>query len=105
GFGTVQLVKIGSGTLTLTGTSNTYSSGTTVSGGTLKLGDTNPTALGATTGSLTVNTGGTLDLNGNGNGTAVTVGALSGTGGTITSSVAGPGPLTLVVGDASNTSF
>ena len=51
---------------------NTYSGGTTISGGVLQLG--NSTALG--TGSLTVNTSGTLDLHGYG--PSITV--LSGSG-------------------------
>jgi autotransporter-associated beta strand protein len=38
GYGTLGLIKVGSGGLTLTGTS-VYSGGTTVSGGTLKLGN------------------------------------------------------------------
>ena len=87
GSGTVSFTEAGSGTLELTG-DNTYSGGTTVTSGTLQVGNTD--ALGATTGSLTVN-GGTLDLNG----TDITVGTLSGTGGTITSSVAGAVSLTV----------
>jgi fibronectin-binding autotransporter adhesin len=38
GYGTLGLIKVGSGNLTLTG-SNVYSGGTTVSGGTLQLGN------------------------------------------------------------------
>ena len=68
--------KIGAGIATLSGT-NTYSGGTTVSAGTLTLGSA--TALPAG-GNLTVNTGGTLNLN-NFNSS---VGNLSGTGGAIT---------------------
>lgn len=62
--------------LTLSG-SNTYALGTTVNGGTLLVN--NPSALGSGSAPVTVN-GGVLDLNGN----SVTVGNLSGTGGTIT---------------------
>ncbi len=39
GYGTLGLVKAGSGSLTLTGSINVYSGGTTVSGGTLQLGN------------------------------------------------------------------
>src|SRR5262249_46824650 len=56
--GKVQLIKIGNGTLTLTGT-NAYTGGTTVSGGTLKMGSAG--AIGDATNSLIVNTGGALD--------------------------------------------
>ncbi|NDD15358.1 MAG: hypothetical protein EB072_22650, partial [Betaproteobacteria bacterium] len=52
--------KIGGGTLTLSG-NNTYSGGTTINGGILKMGTAN--SLG--TAAITVNGGGTLDLNGN----------------------------------------
>ena len=62
-------MKTGGGTLTLNG-ANSYSGGTTVAGGVLQLG--NATALGSTSGGLTVNAG-TLDLAGNN----PTVGALS----------------------------
>jgi autotransporter-associated beta strand protein len=53
------LEKIGAGTLVLTG-ANTYSGGTIVSAGTLQLG---PGGSLAPTGALTVNAGGTFDLN------------------------------------------
>ena len=77
--GAGKFVKDGSGSLTLSGT-NTYSGGTVLNNGTLVLG--NAKALGATTGDLTVNGGG-LDLGA----FNVTVGLLSGTGGTIYNSV------------------
>jgi outer membrane autotransporter protein len=48
GTGILELTKIGSGTLTLTG-ANTYTGGTTISGGTLQLGN------GGTTGSISGN--------------------------------------------------
>ena len=87
GSGVVALVKSGTGTLTLSGSSN-YSGGTTVTLGTLQLG--NALALGATTGSLAVN-GGALDLHG----FSPTVGALSGSSaGLITSLVSGASTLT-----------
>ena len=68
-----SLTKAGTGTLTLSH-SNYYSGGTTISNGTLKLG--NNLSLGAQTGSLTMNSGTTLDLNG----MSPTVGSLSGAG-------------------------
>jgi filamentous hemagglutinin family protein len=55
------LTKQGTGTLVLNG-ANSYSGTTTVSAGTLKLG--NPTALGTTTVGTTVASGAALDLNG-----------------------------------------
>ena len=88
----LTLEKDGSGLVELTdSTANAYHGGTIVNSGTLQLG--NSTALGATTGALTVNgsgvtaanttasssntsTGGTLDLNNN----SLTVGSLSGSG-------------------------
>jgi len=76
GSGTVVLVISGSAALTLSG-ENAYSGGTDLESGTLKMG--NSAALGDGTGSLTVN-GGVLDLNGQ----SITVGSLSGSGGTIT---------------------
>ncbi len=80
--GAGSLLQSGISTLTLSG-ANTYTGGTTVSGGTIKLSGTG--TLGNTSGSLAVNTGGTLDVNG----TTQTVGSFSGTGGTITNSTAG----------------
>ncbi len=58
--GPTPLLKIGSGTLTLSG-ANTYSGGTTLSAGTLNLANT--TALGATASTLTINGGAILDGN------------------------------------------
>jgi fibronectin-binding autotransporter adhesin len=89
-------LAVNSGTLTLSG-SNSYSAGTTVNGGTLILG--NGSALGSSTGTLTVNTGGTVRLGGN----SPTIGALNGNGGTITN----PGfssTLTVGNGDTSGSS-
>jgi fibronectin-binding autotransporter adhesin len=58
--GNVNLVKSGSGSLTLTG-ANTYSGTTTVSGGTLVVANSSGAAL-ASTSSITVDSGGTLML-------------------------------------------
>jgi fibronectin-binding autotransporter adhesin len=89
--GNGSFVKMGSGTLTLTGAS-TYTGGTTVNEGTLQLGTGG--ALAAK-GALTI-TGGTFNLDGN----SQTVGALSGSGGTI---ALGGG--TLTTNSASNTTL
>ncbi|NCA11747.1 hypothetical protein EBR56_08055, partial [bacterium] len=78
--GSGGVVKNGSGTWRLTGTSSSYTGGTQIYAGTLQLGSTN--ALGAASGSLAVN-GGSLNLAGN----SITVGTLSGSSGaTITTS-------------------
>ena len=58
--GGLQVVQSGSGVLTLSA-SNSYTGGTTINAGTLRLG--NSGALGAS-GSLTINNAGVLDLNG-----------------------------------------
>jgi len=86
------LTKAGAGMLTLTG-SNSYSGGTRLSNGTLKLGNAN--ALG--TGGLTVNAG-TLDLYGN----SVSIPAFSGAGGTVTNTVAGTATLTANISGTSS---
>ena len=59
--GATSLIKIGSGTLVLTGT-NTYSGGTTVNGGTLLVN--NASGSGTGSGAVTVANGGTLGGNG-----------------------------------------
>ena len=73
------MIKIGTGSLTLSGY-YTYINGTTISGGTLQLGNIN--ALG--TGGLTAN-GGVLDLSGNG----ISVPSFNGAGGVVTNSAVG----------------
>jgi autotransporter-associated beta strand protein len=90
--GTGVFLKRGAGTYTLSGT-NSYSGGTRIEEGTLRVN--NPSAIGATTGSLTIH-GGSLDL-ANFN---IAVGNLTGTGGTITSSVGGSRTLTIGNGNA-----
>ena len=92
--GSGSLVKIGAGLLTLNGP-DTYAGGTTLSNGTLQLG--NPTALGAASGGLTVNSG-VLDLQGQ----SPTCGSLGGAGGTILTSSAGS-TATLTVNMAAGT--
>ena len=78
------------------GSADSYSAGTTISAGTLTLG--NAAALGI--GGLTMS-GGTLDLNAN----SITIAALSGNAGTITDngSTAGTSPLT--ISQSTTTSF
>ena len=96
GTGMVGVVKAGNGSLVLNA-ANSYSGGTTVSGGTLQLGTAG--ALGSIDGALTVNAG-TLDLNGQN----TTVGKLQSavTTGVIASG-GGPATLTAGAGDASST--
>ena len=89
--GSGVLQQRGPGTTILTA-ANTYTGGTIVSAGTLRLGSAGSLAP---TGALTVN-GGTFDLNGN----IQTVGALSGTGGVL---ALGSGALT--TDSASNTAL
>jgi autotransporter-associated beta strand protein len=90
GTGTFASSIMGLGSLTLAHgvvdllAANTYSGGTIVNGGTLRLGPGASLLSGST---LTIN-GGTFDLNGNNQ----TLGALSGTGGTL---ALGSGTLTL----------
>ena len=72
---------------------NTYTGGTIVNAGTLKT--LNASALGSTSGQLTVNTGGTLEMNNN----SLTVGNLTGTGGVINGGVSGTRTLTIGQGD------
>ena len=73
---------------------NTYTGGTVVNKGTLQLSGAG--TLGGTSGGLTVNTAGKLDLNG----TNQTVGNLTGTGGLIYNN--GSGTHTLTVGTGNN---
>jgi fibronectin-binding autotransporter adhesin len=90
-----SLVKIGTGTFTLTGT-NTYSGNTTLESGILQLGDSG-TVL-ADTGTVTIN-GGTLQLSA----ANETIGSLAGSGGTI--DLFNGGGRTLTVGGDNSTSF
>lgn len=82
---TGALTKTGAGTLTLTGTSN-YTGTTTISAGTLALGNTTNTL--ANTSAVNVN-GGTLSLGANSDtvgAVTLTSGSITGTGGTLTGS-------------------
>ena len=82
------LIKGGTGLIILSA-ANTYNAGTTVQTGTLQLG--NAAALGSTSGQLTVN-GGLLNLSDQ----TVSVGNLTGSGGTIANN--GTGARTLTIG-------
>ena len=84
GSGTLALATSGSGILNLSA-SNTYTGGTTIGGGTLQVG--NASALGPAGGPLALS-GGALDVQGYN----LTVGTLSGGGGTILTSSAGSTP-------------
>jgi autotransporter-associated beta strand protein len=89
------LVKNGNGTLTLSG-DNTYTGGTTLNAGTLKIG--NNSALGR--GGLTVNSG-TVDLNAY----SITLTSLSGNGGRITDNSTGVGTTTLTLENNATSTF
>jgi fibronectin-binding autotransporter adhesin len=92
--GSGSLTKNGSGALTL-GTSNGYTGGTSINAGLLQAAGN--AALGASSGSLTVNAGGTLDVHGY----SLIVGALNGGG--IIDNLSGSGSLTVGSGNASGT--
>ena len=96
--GVVGLTKTGDGTLTLSGDNSSFSGNVTVSGGTLQAGSA--TALGDGTGGIEVDNG-ELDLNGYN----ITVGSLSGTGGTITDSSTTSGTSNLTVNQTSDSIF
>jgi autotransporter-associated beta strand protein len=87
------LIKTGSGRLNLNA-ANTFNGGTTVQAGTLQLG--NAAALGSSSGSLTVN-GGLLNLNDQ----TVSVGNLTGSGGTIANNASNARTLTIGTGNGS----
>jgi autotransporter-associated beta strand protein len=88
------LAKAGSATLTLGG-SNSYSLGTTITSGSLVVGNAN--ALGSSSGSLAANDG-TLDLAG----FSVGVGTLSGSSG---ASITSAGPATLTATSNANSTY
>jgi autotransporter-associated beta strand protein len=94
--GANNLTVTGAGTITLSGT-NTYTGGTTVSAGTLTMG--NAGALGSPSATLTVN-GGSLNM-GSQN---LTVGNLTGAGGTITGT-SGDRLLTIGQGNATGGNY
>ncbi len=83
GGGVTSLTKSAAGTWVLTG-ANTYSGTTTISTGTLRIGNSNPAAIPSGAGKGNVSLAGTLDLNGN----SITVNGLSGAG-TVTSGITG----------------
>ncbi len=88
------LIKTGAGRINLNN-ANTYDGGTTLQAGTLQLGNVN--GLGSQVGTLTVN-GGLLNINNLSN---VTVGNLTGTGGTIANN--GAGGQTFIIGNGGGT--
>ena len=88
---TGSLIKTGGGNLVLSGT-NTYGGGTTVQAGMLQLA--NASALGATSGPLTVNAG-LLNLNDQ----TVSIGNLTGLGGTIANNASNARTLTIGSGN------
>ena len=91
--GGAAITKSGSGKVTINN-ANTHTGGTTITTGTIAFGNT--AALG--TSAVTVN-GGTLDVNG----ISPTIGALGGSGGVVTNSVAGSA--TLNVNSATTSTF
>ncbi|HEX7848794.1 MAG TPA: autotransporter-associated beta strand repeat-containing protein [Sphingomonas sp.] len=95
--GVGALTKQGAGELYVTG-ANTYQGGTNIAAGRLFIGDGG--TLGATTGSLVIAGGATLDLGI----TSQTVGSLSGAG-TVTSTVLMGNTSRLTVNQSANTSF
>jgi fibronectin-binding autotransporter adhesin len=88
--GATNVVKDGGGTWVLSG-NNSYSGGTTLSNGLLQLNNNN--ALGSSSGQLTVN-GGVLNLNDH----SISVGNLTGSGGTIWNNIAS-NAVTLTIGN------
>ena len=96
-----SLAKTGPGMLTLTPSgANTWGGGTSVSGGTLQLGNAAALPSGAAPGPLTV-TSATLDLNGQ----SPTVGALTGNSGALITSSSANTPTTLTVNTATSSTF
>ncbi|MGA2496715.1 MAG: autotransporter-associated beta strand repeat-containing protein, partial [Tepidisphaeraceae bacterium] len=97
------ITKTGPGTLVVSG-NNFYTGGNNISGGTLQVGNAN--ALGSINAPLTLNQGGTLDLNGNNVGVGIVNGGSAFNGGGIidnTSSTAAS--LTFGNNNTSNTIF
>ena len=93
GAGVVTKSAVGTSTL---GGANTFTGGLTVNGGTVSVGVAG--TLGASTGTVTVNTGGTVDLNG----TTQNIGNLAGTGGTV-KNLSSSANATLIIGNGNAT--
>lgn len=94
-IGANDLIKAGSGPVTISSTSNSYAGDTIVGSGTLRLGASNVIPDGANRGSVNVRSGATLDLNGNDE----TINALFGLG-SVTNN--GGSNRTLTVGTTAN---
>lgn len=92
GASSFSLTKSGNGVLILSGGAETYNGNTTVSGGILRLGAANQIPDGAGNGNLTVNSGGTFDLED----FSDTINGLSGDG--IVDKTAGNNDATLTLG-------
>jgi autotransporter-associated beta strand protein len=94
-----SLIKSGVGTWVLANGGNTYSGGTTISGGILMT--SNSGALGSTSGALSDTSGGTLDLDG----TSQTVGSFTGGGTVLNSMSSSVGTLNVGSGSAVAANF
>ena len=99
--GATSLTKSGSGTWNIGSTSNTYSGDTTISGGTLKLGNSSVIPNGGGKGNVVLSGTSTFDLNG---GTTEIINGLTGSSGTfVTNGLSGTATLTVGDADASST--
>jgi autotransporter-associated beta strand protein len=73
-----RIVKVGTGTLTLTGTTNDFSGGTTINAGTILVNGQTGTQSGLGSGDVTVNVGGTLGGTGQALGAVTLAGRIQG---------------------------
>jgi autotransporter-associated beta strand protein len=80
--GSGSFIKTGAGTLVLTNTTNNFTGGTYVEGGTLAIGASGPVLPAG--GNVTINSGGTLSLGGFSNTAATALGSVEFLGGTLT---------------------